>query len=343
MEKTTEYLKRGDWRQALVRLWTLADHATLSQWETLFSARQLANQVAAFQTRLLEETPRIKPDDIAANPLALIQALDYVVATQFADMPFSAVPYAEDGKKFWLLPTPPTQVERARRSQQSGSLRHFSPHHVVAPCRVGDIDIMVTVATGQLHSSLARMAQQNVSALRCWVAHFDDGCEIQWQQHGAAKRLLASAIAPTEIRTQSALAMLASANGTSASVVVAPELTLDLAHRDAMGRWIWNQPTAHRPLLVLPGSWHEFHNGEVFNCAPLMDGTRWEPLFSHRKLTAYGTYGDGGTEDLIEAIHVGAALHVLVTPIGTFTVLVCKDFIDVDAQLRSLLQVVPVN
>lgn len=58
----------------------------------------------------------------------------------------------------------------------------------------------------------------------------------------------------------------------------------------------------------------------------------------HRKLRPFGL-ADGLAEDVKE----GGRIEVLVSPIGTLTLLICKDFMDDHQSVATLLQEVPVD
>jgi predicted amidohydrolase len=96
---------------------------------------------------------------------------------------------------------------------------------------------------------------------------------------------------------------------------------------------------ATRPAMLLLGSFHEECSGGLFNCARLLDGFTGLPIFEHRKLRPFGSYGQGNGPDRAEAILPGTGLTLLVTALGNWTALICKDFVDADASVRQLPQV----
>ena len=73
-----------------------------------------------------------------------------------------------------------------------------------------------------------------------------------------------------------------------------------------------------------------------FNTAPLFDATG-KVVFTHQKLRLFGK------GRVAENVSVGKTVHVLVTPVGCLTVLICKDFMDTDASVANLLQQVLVD
>jgi predicted amidohydrolase len=93
--------------------------------------------------------------------------------------------------------------------------------------------------------------------------------------------------------------------------------------------------------LVVAGAFHEPEQATnpllAHNTAPVFTGNG-RRLFVHRKLRLFGRDDVGA-----ECAQVGNRLHVLITPIGCMTVLICKDFLDEDARVDNLLAEVPVD
>ena len=103
---------------------------------------------------------------------------------------------------------------------------------------------------------------------------------------------------------------------------VAPELTVPPSTRAAVLRALrW--ATGPQLALLVPGSFHEREDDAVFNRAILVDG-KGNELATHRKLTRFGRLEEGW----LESIALGDEITVIVTPIGTVAVAICKDFCD---------------
>jgi len=114
---------------------------------------------------------------------------------------------------------------------------------------------------------------------------------------------------------------IADAAARGVDVLVAPELTVPPSARAAVLhslRWSSGPQLA----LIVPGSFHEHEDGELFNRALLVDG-KGNELATYRKLTKFGKF-----EGWLESIAVGDEITVIITPIGTVAVAICKDFCD---------------
>ncbi len=132
---------------------------------------------------------------------------------------------------------------------------------------------------------------------------------------------------------------LQQAASAGAHVVVFPEFTLDLLHKEQLRAHLRKTPSSVQ--MVVAGAFHveemEAAGPATFNISPVLSGNG-SLLFAHRKLRLFGSKDDG-----TEFAQVGNQLHVLVTPIGCMTVLICKDFMDEDRRVNNLLAEVPVD
>lgn len=174
------------------------------------------------------------------------------------------------------------------------------------------------------------------SALKVWIGHFNDVADVQWARSGIGN-WRTTGVEPKAVREQSLLTAVDCAADAGANIIVFPEFTLDLEQRQVLRR----HPRAAL-LMVVAGSFHEAEGAMTFNTAPLYSGDTGEVLLTHRKLRIFGDLIQGENHGA-EQVDLGDAIHVLVTPIGCMTVLICKDFLDVHASVESLLTEVPVD
>lgn len=115
---------------------------------------------------------------------------------------------------------------------------------------------------------------------------------------------------------------IAAAAARGVDILVAPELTVPPNTRSAVLHSMrWN--TGPELALLVPGSFHEREEDGTFNRAILVDG-KGNELCEYRKLTKFGRLEEG----FFETISLGDEITVLVTPIGTIAIAICKDFCD---------------
>jgi hypothetical protein len=334
-------------RRALVRLWMLAsDEQRLNGWEQNENEKTLAPHRDNFLGQLQYEVP-IELDAIQAHPLALIRALDDYLAmtrlpdSQSASTSRSANVIKEDGKGYWLVPVLLDARRHAAMNRQPARLARWFHHHAALPARTAHgIEVTAALSRSALHTALENLSNQSDPKLKAWIAHFDDGADVVWDQKispiGNWRTL---SVEPHASRQDALLQTLAAAAQAGAQVVVFPEFTLDLQHRDQVAVYLRQNPSDIQ--LVVAGAFHEPEQAtnplDAYNTAPVFTGSG-RRLFVHRKLRLFGRDDVGA-----ECAQVGNSLHVLVTPIGCMTVLICKDFLDEDARVDNLLAEVPVD
>lgn len=351
MERVAQLLdSRGEsfsHRRALVRLWMLAsDDLRLNRWEQKANERTIRPHCAAFLDQLQDEEA-ITLQDIQAQPLALIRALDdYLASTgpvdsQSTSTSKSSYLIEEGGKGYWLVPVHLAARRKAAMNRQPARLARWFHHHAALPtCTAHGIEVIATLSRSTLDTTLEKLSNQAGGELRAWIAHFDDGADVVWDRGTSPiGNWRTQSVEPHITRQDSVLQTLATATQAGAHVVVFPEFTLDLQHREHLATHLRQNPGCIE--LVVAGSFHEPTQAAdpsiAHNTAPVFarDG---RTLFVHRKLRLFGR-DDAGAE----YAEVGNQLHVLVTPIGCMTVLVCKDFMDEDPRVDNLLAEVPVD
>ena len=80
---------------------------------------------------------------------------------------------------------------------------------------------------------------------------------------------------------------------------------------------------------LVPGSFHETRGGRRVNAAELLS-REGRTLIIHEKLRPFGE-ADGVAED----VHAANVLRLLVTPIGSIAVAICKDYCDEPGPIRD--------
>jgi predicted amidohydrolase len=339
MQDIWQLIGQDDWAGALVCLAARANTQTLAIWESQSSKREVASHTPQLLRRL-QLGPLLTAAEIEEHPLALLCALDGLVATT-SRLRFTATPFAIGGASWWLLPVETPIRERAAMRGQVPRLDHYLKHHVVVPTQLTSanelLHVRATVPTGNLAHGLQGLANGD-APLKAWIAHFDDGCCVQLQPAAPSQRVLAVGFDDEAKRLQTAATSLSLAANAGAHLVLAAELSLTPAHQaELVRRWVdLHQPT--QPSLLLLGSFHQTIDGVALNVAELTDGYTGLPLFKQHKLRIFGRYGADLQDDSAEAIVPGNEIHLLVTALGVFTVLICKDFVDSHFSVRGLLQ-----
>lgn len=351
MDRVAQLLDSGDenfsYRRALVRLWLLASNdQLLNSWEQKASETTIPPHYAGFLDQLQEEEP-IKLQAIRAQPLALIRALDdYIASTSALDSQStststSAYVIEEDGNGYWLVPVTLAARRQAAMDRQPARLARWFHHHAALPTRTAHgIEVIASRSRSALNTALENLANHPNGKVKAWIAHFDDGADVVWdRQISPIGNWRALAVEPHTTRQDSVLQTLAAAAQAGAQVVVFPEFTLDLQHRDQLAVYLRQNPSGIQ--LVVAGAFHEPEQATdpsvAYNTAPVFTGSG-RKLFAHRKLRLFGRNDLGA-----EFAEVGNRLHVLITPIGSMTIMICKDFMDEDPRVDNLLAEVPVD
>lgn len=337
------------YRRALVRLWMLASNdQLLNSWEQKANEKTISPHYVAFLNQLQEEEP-IKLQTICAQPLALIRALDdYIASTRPLDSQSTSTSTStptyvieEGGNGYWLVPVPLAARRQAAMNRQPARLARWFHHHAALPTRTAHgIEVIASLSRSALNTALESLADHPNGKLKAWIAHFDDSADVVWdRQISPIGNWRTLSVEPHITRQNSVLQTLAAAAQAGAQVVVFPEFTLDLQHRDQLAVYLRQNPSGIQ--LVVAGAFHEPEQATdtsvAYNTAPVFTGSGHK-LFAHRKLRLFGRNDLGA-----EFAEIGNRLHVLITPIGSMTILICKDFMDEDPRVDNLLAEVPVD
>lgn len=335
-------------RQAWIRLWVLAgDQPQLNAWEQNRDAQAFDAQVQVLFQRIDDERP-VSLDMAEAQPLALIRALDAWLAAmqrpaaRVLSTGHAQTPYTEDGQGYWLVPVFQAAHQGASMATQVTQRALWFRHHVAIPCRTSlGLEVSLQACKGQLDEALSGLAGGTAGELKAWVAHFHDGADVEWTRGvGPAGNWRTVSVEPAEQRRASIADTLQRAQQSGAVVVVFPEFTVDLQQRKAIAEHLIQHPTGSIQLVVA-GSFHEPAPGadalQAYNTAPVLVANGLE-LFKHRKLRLFGDEAHGA-----ECAQIGNTLHVLLTPLGGMTVMICKDYLDGNDRVRTALHEVPVD
>lgn len=344
MDRVTQLLRENNYRQALVRLWILGSEGPrLNQWEQARGDdKKLADGRLQFLSDLQNQLA-LSQAKIEAAPLALIRALDdyvahvnspYNTASRFGS---ETLARQEDGKGYWLVPVILQARRGASLNKQAGNLGAWFHRHAVLPAKTAHgLRVTVSVSQSTVADGFTKLWSDKEPALKVWIGHFNDGADVAWTRNKPGN-WRTQCVAPAEVRSTSLLAAVSAAAEAGANIIVFPEFTLDIDQRQTLLRHLRRLPKSSL-LMVVAGSFHETEGDKTFNTAPLYNCVTGETLLTHRKLRIFGDLQHGA-----EQVELGDAIHILMTPIGCMTVLICKDFMDAHPSVESLLTEVPVD
>lgn len=330
----------ANYGQALVRLWILAGERiggtlALNEWERGRDEGAFKTRVTSFVEALERENPPALVE-MQSEPLAFVQALDRFYALLQSTKPFVQLPYSEDDKDYWLVPVELSARQTVPLARQTGNPEAWFIWHAIIPVRTShNLNVSVTTARAQLADAFRNVDVEQGVAMPIWIGHLHDGCRIKLEPSGV-DRFKAVSVGPAEARTKSIRTSLQNAASAGALLLVLPELTVDIEARTTVAVWLQEHPE-HPFEMVIAGSFHEQTVDGWYNTAELWN-RHAEVVIKHRKIRLFGD-ADGIAED----VQTGDGVSVLVTPAGTFTLLICKDFLDEHQSVATLLQEVPVD
>jgi Carbon-nitrogen hydrolase len=352
VQQVAEHLSHRAYRQAFVSLWVLGlDGPTLREWERRRgNAPAFATAKAQCQAALDGEND-LATQLVEKNPLALLHVLDeHIFQGQSLSAPSlrrsngASTQYLEGGKYFWLVPVVLNNRRKAALANQPGNLSHWVRHHCVLPAATPHgINVTLQHTQSTVDDKLNALWSADEPSLKIWIAHFDDQATVMGSTaQSAVGDWRATHIEPNDARMASLHRTLDQAEAACAHVVVFPELTIDMAQRALLAQRLRKQAGSHLVMLQA-GSFHETlpSEGKTFNTAPLVNA-QGRALLTHRKLRPFSKVSPG-VDPVTEDISLGDTIHVLATPVGLLTVLICKDFLDDHPCVLTLLSDVPVE
>ena len=324
MNKVREALTQHRYHQALVHLRILAEQhvdgdTNLNRWDINRVRATEPGIFAQFLEAIANDTP---PTIEAINgaPLQLIRAIDEYLA-QFSAQRSPPRLVKCDGKAYWVVPVDLARRGDAPLSRQVAIWETYCRRHRLIPARSpGGIDISAKPSAGAVDECLRAAIAGDV--IRIFVGHFVDGVNVNFETQPNG-RVRATGMSDPAKRWESIVGMLARAVAENAHVLVLPELAITAQLRRKITEWLFEHST-NCLALILPGSMHDMADGNCYNAATLL-GPDGRLILQHRKLCPFGdAYGVGpkAAEDVAQGNHV----ELLVTPVGTFAVAICKDF-----------------
>lgn len=317
-------------------LWFGEDGRRLSAAQTRWRAAQRLNdadlwprrverEVEHWQMRLespLLEFAALRPDSSVEAALLELEALDRVAAQIGGPKHYVPPPLFGSGDRARYV-VPLGRERRAHTSRQGGVLYTHLRNHALAPTQVSvparpaTVRVRLkTIETG-FDPPLAR-AEVGVA-----TTAFEDGAEFEWSGERAAS------LRNGDERAMKLWSAVQAAARDGFDLLVAPELTVTPAARQWIVRQLRWPPgevpadaSANRLPLAVPGSFHEHTSGRFVHRAVLLDGAG-NTLIEHHKLVPFGAF-----DEFMEDIEPGDSITVVVTPIGTIAIAICKDFCD---------------
>ena len=337
MREVIILIERGDHHEALVRLWVLGttrrhpdDDLPLNAWERSTQrdrASRRASEIRVDEIRATFNDGRSVDQATAeADPLALVVALDAFLGLDTAPRAFAAEPYRVGEQDYWLVPLNPSRAGSASSARQTGNPQSWFRHHRVLPATL-PTGLRVEPQPSRDVTDTRLREIKHAGRMRTFLGHFDDGATLV---PPPADRFFATGLSDENARAASVGRALVRSVEEEADVIVLPELTVTPAQREVVKDQLrQTQRTGRGPALVVPGSFHEERDGRKVNVAELLgsDGRR---LLVHEKLRPFG-----GANELAGDIHAASILRLLVTPIGSIALAICKDYCDDVGPIRD--------
>jgi hypothetical protein len=330
MQTVCQLINAQENRAALVRLWHLAKQPAsgggtlLDQWSQL-----RVNEVA--DKRIKEHfSSRKKPldkRDLEARPTEVIAALDRLIDSSRGKKP-AFTPIDIDGVTYFLIQG---SSHNGIEHQQAVRFGNYMHRHQVVPARLLD---NVTACIHSLaekapfsHQHLTKRQKEREPALRIALGHFPDGHQISWstQKTGKAREIgFAEGTSGDKERFAEAQKQILTAEKAQTDLLIFPELTLSESVQGKLCNWLLERDKQNTPCsisLIVLGSFHVHSDNHARNRSHLLQGKNGRNILSHDKFSpaSIGGFTEGFTP--------GQLAHLLCTPIGNFSLAICKDCI----------------
>ena len=332
MQGVLQLVAAGNLGSALTRLWVLAERSvddtqTLSLWLGQWARNSHEQRFAQYVDLLRQH--HLFPAEVMDYPLARVAALAAVHAERrpLAVVAKSQPPALEiDGERYRLLRRLPAAGPRRPAEQCSPNLEAWFRHFRVVPERVqiGAASVQVNVeALGYVTPERSPDAAE----LRFRVSHFTDAASLRAEENHHVADFFATGLDAADERESSFLAELERVRRESANLWLAPELTLtsDLRRRLAVSL---AERRAESLLLCVPGTCHEVDGRHRVNRALVFNGNGLR--VAHQDKCSQFSY-PVGVQELHEGIDARRSVTLLLTPIGTVGIAICKDHFDASA------------
>ncbi len=254
-------------------------------------------------------------DDLPpVHPAAALRAVDSYLA--FLDSGHETLTRRVDEKApeadaFWLVPRRGGWSSRIADSQ-AGHIEFWLRHYQVVPVSHRGIQINVTRAP----RSLSKPSDDMIFL----AGGFTDGVLPQWNDASPYHCLV---LTDANARWQSVESLLTEAAECGASIVVLPELTVDVEVRERLCAWLREKRQRSAFDLVVAGSFHEEGGGVRRNVAHVYDDFGDE-VFQHVKLRPMRAM-PGGIE-MDEQVTGSSDVSMIEAWFGLIGVAICLDF-----------------
>jgi hypothetical protein len=337
---TLQLLLDERFREAFVAIWCQAEGlGAANAWSRVTNQESVAKEAQLIRAQLEQSISLASVEQY--HPLALLKALDEWLhdtwgAECFPRSEFYRVSVA--AAQYWLIPGVQNNFGQHALARQPSNVHAWVKYHVVVPCEVSHgLKVSLSTLGGSDLERWKRVRQG--ASLRAGLAHFADEADVDYQINSRTKRLRVTEVLPRSARLASIERFVQDSVASEAHVQVFPEFTVDLEARRYLRTALRTQSLAGlpTPLLTVAGSFHELMGEGDFNTAPVLD-SRGKVLWVHHKIRVLGD-----VDSLSEDVDEGHSVHLLVTPVGTHMVLICKDFLDLHQSVALLLQQVPVD
>jgi hypothetical protein len=279
--------------------------------------RRLLDEEARWQEALGEGRPLpFAPLDTSSPSRLLLEleCLDHVAWLHAGNSRMAPAERLRRGdREHYLIRLGRERTPHAAR--QAGLIYTHLRYHALIPTRV---------ECDPVRSYRVRIETMRTGTIRCEEAVARGAVKVATTSFGDDARIdFAALTVPTaEERARKLTKAIEGAAARNVDILVVPELTVPMATRSAVLRELrWS--TGAQLALLVPGSFHVHEADGVYNLAILVDG-KGNELSTHRKLTKFGRLEEGW----LEKIDLGDEVTVIVTPLGTVAVAICKDFCD---------------
>lgn len=267
------------------------------------------------------------------SPLMLLSALDEVVADFGQEDAALRVGHSLHNihGRTWFLIQRPALIKRSKHMEQPAHLRNWVKYHLIVPeafppypSNSQTLTIRIIHASDHMKSLMALDDQP----LSIWFGTFTDHVNPYWPEF-AEKKCSCERLEDPCKRRESIQKSLETAQKRQAKVVILPELSVCPTLREEILQWLLHNDNDF--LLVVPGSFHELDGLSLpFNRTGLYTG-KGNKIFQHDKFIPFG-------HEMIcnELISLGNTVTLWVTPIGIFSLAICRDFCESEGWVRTL-------
>lgn len=300
---------------------------------------------------LITGTPDLTTLQNGHPKLMLLSALDSMLFDHFGDLVGNQPPPVpvKIGNHTWQLMSRFRPLGVTIHQQQRGHLNSYLRCHHILPTNHKGRSIVIRHVGGCLKTALAAWKKPHI---KIYLGNFADRVFPDWngkpdnlcvtqrltdtpfdRDHTPDEQTTASERG-TRKRHESVIQRLEHARKEHVNIVVFPELTISLELRQMIAEWLAGN--SHPFLMVVPGSFHEpIEADRSVNRTVLLDGKGQEVLV-HDKIIPFGTDKIGH-----EQIRTGETIKILMTPIGSLILAICRDFLEEGSSQLPWQQLAP--